>query len=172
MLEIVSAEAETSLRRHYPASAVLRTSPSPHPVRPIPRGLPVGRSSRPRNRASRVASTFLLPTCHRPYPGGVNGCASLASPSMTTFPEFAVGSVSTSLFSRLAQRSLIVMACQLAKSPMATLYTEGFSRFVTSTTAPIASGRSDRGRAGLAPAGRPCLCTAHAKQTLRHLSDF
>jgi len=32
----------------------------------------------------------------------------------------------------------------LAKSPMATLYTEGFSSFVTSTTAPVASGWSDQ----------------------------
>ena len=54
-----------------------------------------------------------------------------------------------------------VMACQLAESPKATLYIEGFSRFVTSTTAPIATGWSDSCRAGLTPAGRPCLCTAH-----------
>ena len=33
-----------------------------------------------------------------------------------------------------------VTACMLAKSPTATLYTEGFSGFVTSTAAPIATG--------------------------------
>jgi hypothetical protein len=43
-----------------------------------------------------------------------------------------------------------VMACQLVKSPTATLYIEGFSRFVTSTTAPITTGWSDSCRAGLA----------------------
>lgn len=37
-----------------------------------------------------------------------------------------------------------VPACLLAKSPKATLYTEGFSRFVTSTTAPVATGWSDQ----------------------------
>ena len=36
-----------------------------------------------------------------------------------------------------------VTACMLAKSPNATLYTEGFNSFVTSTAAPIASGWSD-----------------------------
>jgi len=36
-----------------------------------------------------------------------------------------------------------VTACRLAKSPKATLYTRGFSSFVTSTTAPIATGRSE-----------------------------
>jgi len=42
-----------------------------------------------------------------------------------------------------------------------TLSIEGFSRFVTSTTAPIATGWSDSCRAGFAPAERPCLSTAH-----------
>ncbi len=42
-----------------------------------------------------------------------------------------------------------------------TLYTGGFSRFVTSTTAPIATGWNESCRAGFAPAGKPCLRTAH-----------
>jgi len=37
-----------------------------------------------------------------------------------------------------------VSACMLAKSPKATLYTRGFDGFVTSTTAPIATGWSDQ----------------------------
>src|SRR5260370_20991023 len=49
----------TSLHRHYPASAVLRTSPSPQGARPVPRGLPVGRR-RPRFGASRVSYAFLV----------------------------------------------------------------------------------------------------------------
>ena len=36
-----------------------------------------------------------------------------------------------------------VMACTLAKPPIATLYTEGFSGFVTFTAASIATGRSE-----------------------------
>ena len=46
--------------------------------------------------------------------------------------------------------------------PYRTLYTRGFSRFVTSTTAPVATGRSESCRAGFAPAGKQRLCTAHA----------
>ncbi|MGH8537541.1 MAG: hypothetical protein ACREXM_14010, partial [Gammaproteobacteria bacterium] len=56
-----------------------------------------------------------------------------------------------------------VTACILAKSPCVTLYTEGFSRFVTSATAPIATGWSESCRAGFAPAERPCLGTAHVE---------
>ena len=41
-----------------------------------------------------------------------------------------------------------------------TCYTEGFSHFVTSMTAPVASGWSIR-RVGLAPTGKRRLCTAH-----------
>src|SRR5271163_2968482 len=41
-----------------------------------------------------------------------------------------------------------------------TRYTEGFSHFVTSMTAPVASGWSVR-RAGLAPTGKRRLLTAH-----------
>ena len=37
-----------------------------------------------------------------------------------------------------------VTACMLAESPKATLYIEGFNRFVTSSIAPIATGWSDQ----------------------------
>ena len=40
-------------------------------------------------------------------------------------------------------------------------YTEGFSRFVTFATAPIATGWSDSCRVRFAPTERPCLCTAN-----------
>jgi hypothetical protein len=43
-----------------------------------------------------------------------------------------------------------------------TLYIRGFSRVVTFPTAPIATGRSDPCRKGLAPSQEPCLSTAHA----------
>ena len=43
-----------------------------------------------------------------------------------------------------------------------TLSTGGFSRVVTFPTAPIATGRSDPCRKGLAPSREPCLSTAHA----------
>ncbi|MCG3775807.1 MAG: hypothetical protein JW395_2652 [Nitrospira sp.] len=54
-----------------------------------------------------------------------------------------------------------VTACLLAESPVATLYTRGFVEFVASPDAPIATGWSDSGRAGLSPAGDVHLFTAH-----------
>ncbi len=54
-----------------------------------------------------------------------------------------------------------VTACTLAKSPNVTLYTRGFSHFVTSMTAPIASGWSDSCRVGFAPTEERRLSTAH-----------
>src|SRR4030088_3101273 len=55
-----------------------------------------------------------------------------------------------------------VAACTLALSPIRDTLIEGFSHFVTSMTAPIASGWSGC-RVGLAPTGKRRLSTAHAK---------
>ena len=87
--------------------------------------------------------------------------SSLASPAMAAFPEIQIGSASALVIFGTCSAFTRVMACQLADRPKAAPCTEGFSRFVTSTTAPIATGWSDSCRAGLPPAGRPCLCTAH-----------
>jgi hypothetical protein len=53
-----------------------------------------------------------------------------------------------------------VAACTLALSPMRDTLIEGFSYFVTSIAAPVASGWSVR-RVGLAPTGKRRLVTAH-----------
>jgi hypothetical protein len=53
-----------------------------------------------------------------------------------------------------------VTACTLALSPIRDTLIEGFSHFVTSMTAPIASGWSGC-RVGFAPTGKRRLCTAH-----------
>src|SRR6516164_6916109 len=53
-----------------------------------------------------------------------------------------------------------VTACTLALSPIRDTLTEGFSHFVTSMTAPVASGWSGR-RMGLTPTGKRRLSTAH-----------
>ena len=55
-----------------------------------------------------------------------------------------------------------VAACTLALSPIRDTLIEGFSHFVTSMTAPIASGWSGR-RVGLAPTGKRRLSTAHTQ---------
>ncbi len=56
-----------------------------------------------------------------------------------------------------------VTACTLTKSPKVTLYTEGFSHFVTSMTAPIATGWSENCRVGFSPTEKRRLSTAHAR---------
>jgi len=102
----------------------------------------VGRHDRPRYRASRVACVSLLCTCCRHYPGtGTGDTALLIPPVLSAFPAMAGRSACATSFSRIAQRSL---ALRPAHSPshLMTLYTRGFSHFVTSMTAPIASGWS------------------------------
>jgi hypothetical protein len=95
-----------SLYRHYPASAVLRTSPPPRRARPVPRGRPVGHPW-PRIGASRVAYAFLvcmpppLPRC-----SGQVYSSLKTRPSVSAFPGPTAGSACASSFSRLAQRSL------------------------------------------------------------------
>ena len=98
-------------------------------------------------------------------PAGPLG-ASLVSPSVIGLPRISGGSAPASPFSRPAQRSL---ALRPARSPsrLATLCTEGFSRFVASATAPIATGRSDSCQAGFAPAEDRCLFTAHWEMRAR-----
>ena len=55
-----------------------------------------------------------------------------------------------------------VAACTLAESPKATLYIGGFGCFVTSTTAPIATGSERQLPGGDShPAEDRCLSTAH-----------
>src|SRR6266446_3744303 len=55
-----------------------------------------------------------------------------------------------------------VTACTLALSPIRDTLTRGFSHFVTSMTAPVASGWSGC-RVGFAPTGKRRLFTAHTR---------
>jgi hypothetical protein len=88
------------------------------------------------------------------------GALPSSHPAVTTFPDNVVGSACTSSFSRPAQRSLALRPAHSRGHLYVTSYTEGFSHFVTSMTAPVASGWSVR-RVGLAPTGKRLL-TAHA----------
>src|SRR6267378_3084513 len=63
-----------------------------------------------------------------------------------------------------------VTACTLAPSPIRDALSEGFSHFVTSIAAPVASGWSVC-RVGLAPTGKRRLSTAHANSGLTR-QDF
>ena len=86
--------------------------------------------------------------------------SSLASPALAAFPIRVDRSARASSFSRLAQRLLTLRPAH-SPSHLVTLYTRGFSHFVTSMTAPIASGWSDSCRVGFVPTEERHLSTAH-----------
>jgi len=94
------------LRRHYPASSVLRAFPPPHSAlsdRHRPR---VSRHDRPGYRASRVARVSLL-CMLSPLPRrSVCLLLSLTSPDITAFPVWVGGPACAMSFSRSARRSL------------------------------------------------------------------
>src|SRR5262249_23109292 len=64
-----------------------------------------------------------------------------------------------------------VTACTLALSPIRDTHSEGFSYFVTSIAAPVASGWSGR-RVGLTPTGKRRLLTAHTRLGHRPVTPF
>ena len=88
--------------------------------------------------------------------------------AISAFPDMAVGSGLHIVLFEACSAFTRVAACTLALSPIRDTLIEGFSHFVTSMTAPIASGWSDC-RVGFAPTGKRRLCTAHAKS--RHRAD-
>src|SRR3979490_2443780 len=97
--------------------------------------------------------------------------SSLNSPSHFSLPRYGsrvglhiVLFEACSTFTRVA-------ACTLALPPIRDTLIEGFSHFVTSMTAPIASGWGEW-RVGLAPTGKRRLCTAHAKSRRRRPFRF
>ena len=109
-----------------------------------------------------VLPAFSLCTCCRHYPGAAPGCLSLlTSPDVSAFPDSAAGSACALAFSRFARRSLTLRPAH-SPSHLVTLYIEGFSHFVTSMTASIASGWNKSCRVGLTPTGKRRLSTAHA----------
>src|SRR5450759_1639434 len=84
-----------------------------------------------------------MSACRRHYPGRFDGTDSLVpfhrlrpSPDYRWVGSCSISFVACSAFTR-------VTTCRLAESPNATLSTGGFSGFVASTAAPIATGRSD-----------------------------
>ncbi len=125
-----------SLHRHYPASAVLRAPPPPAPARRLVRLL--ARPTWPPRRASRVARYSLLTCCHPPPRRSGPGSSSSASRSMAAFPQSRQGRPSHRDFrGRLGVHSRYGLpAC---RQPEAASFLPGFSRFVASTTAEIAT---------------------------------
>jgi hypothetical protein len=114
-----------------------------------------------------------LCTCCRLYPGtATGGTALLIRPVMSAFPERVAGSACASSFSRLAQRSLALRPAHSRCHQFVARLPEGFRHIVTSMPAPVASGWSGC-RAGLAPAGKRRLFTAHTQRrhTCRSKAD-
>src|ERR1700687_1074245 len=90
------------LRRHYPASTLLRPCPTPAMAaacRDVEAATLACDGSPPITR-----TTF--PTCRAHYPGGSSGCACRLLPRSCSLPQMAGGSASASSLSRPAQASL------------------------------------------------------------------
>ena len=137
--------------------------PLRHPNRPDsdPHGSTVVRS--------RHSHRLGLPVLHRSSmcmhavattPAELSGAHVARLPDSGGLPRISAGSASALPFSRPARRSLALRPAY-SLSPLRTRFTKGFDRFVASTTAPAATGRSDSYRVGVSPTERPCLCTAH-----------
>src|SRR5206468_7084172 len=87
-------------------------------------------------------------------------------PAVSAFPEMAVGSAHRPFRGLLGVHSRYGLHTRAVTVYRDTL-SEGFSHFVTSMTAPVASGWSGC-RVGLAPTGKRRLVTAHARSRLMH----
>ena len=138
------------------------TSLSATPCRPACPSRASGWPSSPRRGASRVAYAFLVYMLS-PLPrrsGWAYSSLYFAQPYSLPRKGCRVGLrivlfEACSAFTRVA-------ACTLARSPIRDPLTRGFSHFVTSMTAPVASGWSGC-RVGLTPTGKRRLFTAHTQ---------
>ena len=134
----------------------LRRPPS---TGPVPRGRSVGGHTPLSRRTSRVAP-LSLPTCPRHYPGGPRrsdgSWRGHDSRPASAFPFAPQGRPPHLFVSRLARRSLTLRPVGLPSRLAAALFIRSFSRFVASSTVPMATGRNNlTSRAGLSPAGKP-----------------
>jgi hypothetical protein len=108
-----------------------------------------------------VLRTLSLCTCCRHYPGAAAGrTLRSASPSRISLPRKGCRVGLRIVLFEDCSAFTRVTACTLALSPIRDTLIEGFSHFVTSMTAPIASGWSGC-RVGFAPTGKRRLVTAH-----------
>jgi hypothetical protein len=107
------------LRRHYPASTLLRPCPTPAlaaACRDVEAATLAYDGSPPITR-----TTF--PTCRAHYPGGSNGCACRLLPRSCSLPQMAGGSASALSLSRPAQASLALRPAGSLSRPEATFVT-------------------------------------------------
>ena len=91
-----------------------------------------------------VLRALSLCTCCRHYPGAADGrIASLIPPSRISLPRKGCRVGLRIVLFEACSAFTRVTACTLALSPIRDTLIEGFSHFVTSMTAPIASGGSE-----------------------------
>jgi hypothetical protein len=129
------------LRRHYPASSVVRASPPTHTARPVSRELPVD----PYRDLRWGFPCCLWSLCVHAVAITPAGSMELVRSSVSIasgLPRVTVRSAPAIVFSRPAQRSLTLRPAR-SRSRLATLYTESSDRFVTSAGASIATGWSE-----------------------------
>ena len=91
-----------SLRRHYPASAVIL--PCPTPADAVARSDVEAATLAP--SGSPPITRTIFPTCRAHYPGGSSGCSCRLLPRPRGLPQMAGGSASALSLSRPAQASL------------------------------------------------------------------
>jgi hypothetical protein len=165
LLSSPSTEA-SSLHQHYPASSVLQASPSPQTARPVSRELPVD-STAITAGASRVAFSPLCLHAVATTPAGWRKLFAHTLPLHRPSPNPRwVGSCILNF--EACSAFTHVTACTLAESLLRPSSTGGFSGFVTSTAAPIATGRNEPVPGwDLHPLWTKRLFTAHAD----HLSN-
>ena len=119
---------------------------------------------------SPVLRTLSLCTCCRHYPGAAPGRTYFAhSPRRISLPRKGRRVGLRIVLFEACSAFTRVTACTLALSPIRDTLPEGFSYFVASIAAPVASGWSAR-RVGLAPTGKRRLATAHTHSGHRRLS--
>jgi hypothetical protein len=107
------------LRRHYPASTLLR--PCPTPAMAVACRDVEAATLAPDGPPPITRTTF--PTCRAHYPGGSSGCVCRLLPRSCSLPQMAGGSASALSLSRPAQASLALRPVGLLSRPKATFVT-------------------------------------------------
>jgi hypothetical protein len=107
------------LRRHYPASMLLRPCPTPARAAAC-RDVEAATLARD---GSPPITRITFPTCRAHYPGGSSGCACRLLPHSCSLPQMAGGSASALSLSRPAQASLALRPAGSLSRPEATFVT-------------------------------------------------
>src|SRR5262249_55228749 len=107
------------LRRHYPASALLRPCPTPAVTAAC---CDVEAATLVLNGSPPITRTT-FPTCRAHYPGGLSECTCRLLPRLCSLPQLAGGSASALSLSRPAQALLTLRPAGSLSRPTATFVT-------------------------------------------------